>query len=108
MTATPTATGTRTVFCFELLGAYPNPFTTGTRIIYRICKDSVVDAVIYTVSGEVVRRINRQEAAGSNMIYWDGKNNAGNNTASGVFIYSVEAVSGNDRRKLWGKVAELK
>jgi hypothetical protein len=107
-TGTPTNTATKTIFCFELKGAFPNPFHADTNIAYLVCKDSEVEAVIYTVSGEIVRRLYQHAVSGWNALYWDGKNNAGRNAASGVFIYSIEAVSGSDRKKLWGKVAELK
>jgi len=91
-----------------LLGIFPDPFNTDTTIVYKVCKDADVDAVIYTVSGEVVRRLHQQAVKGWNNLYWDGKNNAGRDTASGVFIYSIEATSGDDRQKLWGKVAAVK
>jgi hypothetical protein len=67
-----------------------------------------VEAVIYTVSGEVVRRLHQHAASGWNALYWDGKNNSFWDSASGVFVYSIEAVSGDNRRKVWGKVAEIK
>ncbi len=108
MPPTPTATCTRTDFCFEMLGIFPNPFSTDTTIVYKVCLASDVVAVIYTVSGEVVRRLNQQAVPGWNRLRWDGKNNSGRATASGVFIYSVEAVSGDERNKFWGKVAAVK
>jgi hypothetical protein len=100
MPPTPTVTCTRTDFCFEILGIFPNPFSTDTTIVYKVCLAAEVNAVIYTVSGEAV--------PGWNSLRWDGKNDSGRTTASGVFIYSVEAVSGDDRNKFWGKVAAVK
>jgi len=91
-----------------MLGIFPNPFSTDTTIVYKVCLASDVVAVIYTVSGEVVRRLNQQAVPGWNRLRWDGKNNSGRATASGVFIYSVEAVSGDERNKFWGKVAAVK
>jgi len=108
MPPTPTVTCTRTDFCFEILGIFPNPFSTDTTIVYKVCLAAEVNAVIYTVSGEVVRRLQQQAVPGWNSLRWDGKNDSGRTTASGVFIYSVEAVSGDDRNKFWGKVAAVK
>ena len=108
MPPTPTVTCTRTDFCFEILGIFPNPFSTDTTIVYKVCLAAEVNAVIYTVSGEVVRRLHQQAVPGWNSLRWDGKNDSGRTTASGVFIYSVEAVSGDDRNKFWGKVAAVK
>jgi hypothetical protein len=109
-TITPTATATpgKTPFCFEVLGAFPNPFNTYTKIFYKTCVDADVDAVIYTASGEIARRMHQRTTRGWNSIDWDGKNDAGKNAASGVFVYSIEAVSGAERQKLWGKVAQVK
>lgn len=108
VTVTLTATPVIASYCFELLGAFPNPFDSWTKIFYKVCKAAEVDAVIYTASGEVVRRIHQQAQPGWNRVYWDGTNNAGRNTASGVFIYSIEADCGDEKQKLWGKVAEVK
>jgi hypothetical protein len=108
MPPTPTATCTRIDFCFEMLGIFPNPFSTETTIVYKVCLAANVDAIIYTVSGEIVRRLHQQAVPGWNSLHWDGKNNSGRSTASGVFIYSIEAVSGDERNKFWGKVAAVK
>jgi hypothetical protein len=105
-TSTPTATAVP--FCFEFKGAFPNPAATYTYFIYNVCRDSGVDAVIYTVSGEVVRNLHQNAAAGWNHLYWDTKNNSGKGSASGVFIYSIEVTSDDQKRKIWGKVAVIK
>ncbi|MGD0566689.1 MAG: FlgD immunoglobulin-like domain containing protein, partial [Candidatus Goldiibacteriota bacterium] len=108
MPPTPTATCTITDFCFSMLGIFPNPFSTDTTLVYKVCLAADVEAVIYTVSGEVVRRLHQQASPGWNSLRWDGKNDSGRTTASGVFIYSIEAVSGDERNKFWGKVAAVK
>ena len=106
-TITPTAAAPpwKTPPCFQVQGAFPNPFNTKTEIFYKVCVDAEVDAVIYTVSGELMRRMHGRAVPGWNSMDWDGKNDAGKNAASGVFIYSMEAVSGGERQKLWGKAA---
>ncbi len=95
-------------FCFELKGAFPSPSEYDTHIVYRVCRDSDVDAVIYTVSGEKVRKLHQQAIMGWNSLYWDTNNNNGKGSASGVFIYSIEIVSGSDKVKKWGKLAIVK
>jgi flagellar hook assembly protein FlgD len=105
MTATPTATPTHLPFCFELIGNYPNPFDYGTNIVFKICSQADVTLKIYTISGENVETMTESKSAGKNNFYWDCRNNHRINSASGVFIYSIEAVSGVDRKKQWGKMA---
>jgi parallel beta-helix repeat protein len=76
---------------------YPNPFNPDTWIPYRLKEDADVAISIYTSTGQLVRRlslghkpagfyIDRQKAA-----YWDGKNEAGEHIASGVYFYSIKA-----------------
>lgn len=107
ITATATDTATRTAFCFEVLGVFPNPFKDETGIVYKVCKDADIDAVIYTVSGEVVVKIHQKASQGWNKLYWDRKNNAGKTAANGIFIYSIEASSEGEKQKLWGKAAAI-
>jgi flagellar hook assembly protein FlgD len=108
MTGTPTATPTTPPFCFNLNGNFPNPIKTDTHIVYELCRDSDVSAMIYTVSGEKVRKISQHGSIGKNTIYWDCQNNHGKDVGSGVYLYSIEAISGNDKTKKWGKLVVLK
>jgi hypothetical protein len=112
-TFTPTITSTQTPtatppFCFDFKGVFPNPASTYTYFIFNLCRDSDVDVVIYTVSGEVVRNIHENAAAGWNHLYWDTNNNNGKGSASGVFIYGIEITSDDQKQKIWGKVAVVK
>ncbi len=63
---------------------------------------------IFTISGEVVTELSQQGLSGMNRLYWNAKNRSGKDVASGIFIYSLEAAGGNDRKKLWGKLAVMK
>ncbi len=82
---------------FYLLQNYPNPFNPDTWLPYQLASDATVTIRIYNVKGQVVRELNlgRQEA-GSYMTkdraaYWDGRNGAGDQVASGAYFYSLEA-----------------
>jgi flagellar hook assembly protein FlgD len=46
---------------------------------------------IYNVAGELVYSSEKKKAADGTFV-WKRKNNAGNKVASGVYIYSIEAV----------------
>ncbi len=105
LTITPTITPTTPPFCLSLLGSFPNPATQELNIVYDLCRDSDITVKIYTVSGEMVRKLTQQGRRGKNAIYWDCRNGRNKNAASGVFIYSLEAVSENDKGKKWGKLA---
>ena len=84
----------------NLLGQnFPNPFNPETWIPYQLKDESEVTIQIYDVSGRLVRTINlghkssgiyvtREEAA-----YWDGRNNAGERMASGLYFYTLKTKS---------------
>ena len=79
----------------ELLSNYPNPFNPETWIPYRLAKDANVTLTIYDGSGQVVRTLDvghRIAAAYENRskaIYWDGRNDVGEQVASGIYFYTL-------------------
>jgi len=83
----------------------PNPFipskNSKTIINYDIITNEHVTLNIYTVSGELVRRlIDEPKSAGLWSVEWDGNNDAGENVASGIYIYHIKAGSFNDTKKM--------
>ena len=89
-----------------LLPNYPNPFNPETWIPYHIAKDADVTLTIYDMSGQVVRHFGLgYQAAGryqsrSRAIYWDGKNEFGEQVASGVYFYHLSAGDFSATRKM--------
>ena len=81
----------------QLLANYPNPFNPETWIPYRLAKDAFVTLTIYDQTGQVVRTIDvgHQPAAvyerRSKAIYWDRRNEFGEQVASGVYFYHLQA-----------------
>ena len=93
-----------------LLANYPNPFNPETWIPYRLANPSEVTITIYDASGAVVRQLdlghqyegyytNQSRAA-----YWDGRNDAGERVASGLYFYQLQA----DNLSLLRKMVILK
>ena len=111
VTATGTATATVTPtpgFCLELKGVFPHPAVYDANIVFRLCRDSKVSLRIYTVSGELFYEAQANGVQGVNTMHWDIKNNRSKPVATGVFIYSLEAVSGTEKGMVWDKVAVVK
>ena len=81
----------------ELLANYPNPFNPETWIPYRLAEDAFVTLTIYDLNGRVVRtlevghRIASAYENRSKAIYWDGRNEGGEQVASGVYFYTLSA-----------------
>ena len=89
-----------------LLPNYPNPFNPETWIPYRLAEDAFVTLTIYDGAGQVVRTIDigHQAAAfyesRSKAIYWDGRNELGEQVASGVYFYHLSAEDYSTTRKM--------
>ena len=77
---------------FSLSQNYPNPFNPETTIEYQLPHASHVKVVIYNLAGQLVRTlIDAQHAAGKFQTHWDGKDELGNQVASGVYLYELQA-----------------
>ena len=81
----------------KLLQNYPNPFNPETWIPYQLATDETVAIRIYNINGQLVRQLDlgNQEAGSyigrDRAAYWDGKNQAGEQVASGVYFYHIQA-----------------
>ena len=89
-----------------LLPNYPNPFNPETWIPYRLAEDAHVILTIYDARGQVVHalEIGHQLAAyydtRSKSFYWDGRNESGEQVASGVYFYHLSAGDYSATRKM--------
>ena len=78
---------------FSLSQNYPNPFNPNTVIKYSVPFESNVKIVIYNLTGEVVKTlVNATEAAGTHEANFN-TNASGLHLSSGIYFYSMEAVS---------------
>ena len=90
----------------KLLANYPNPFNPETWIPYRLAEDAFVTLAIYDLSGQPVRtldvghRIASAYENRSKAIYWDGRNEVGEQVASGVYFYNLSTGNYSATRKM--------
>ena len=89
-----------------LLPNYPNPFNPETWIPYQLAEPADVKISIYAVDGKLVRTLSLGHQPvgiyqGKNRAaYWDGKNEIGENVASGVYFYTLTAGEFTATRKM--------
>ncbi len=84
---------------FLLEQNFPNPFNPRTRIRYRVPEQSYVSLNVYNVLGQLVRTlVNEVEPPSSHEVEWNGKNDAGEIVATGVYYYRLSARSVNGDR----------
>ena len=90
----------------QLLQNFPNPFNPETWIPYQLETSTDVTLQIYDTAGDIVRTLDlgfkgqgfymtRSRAA-----YWDGRNNLGEQVASGVYFYSLHTPEFSATRKM--------
>ncbi len=81
---------------FSLGQNYPNPFNSTTVIRYSLPVDRqkrwAVSLRIYNILGQVVRTlVDEPQTPGYYSVRWDGRDNAGRELASGIYIYRIRA-----------------
>ena len=86
---------------YALQQNYPNPFNPETEIRFQLPEAGHVMVKIFDVLGSEVRTlVNEKRAAGYHLVRWDGKDEAGNFVASGVYLYQFRAGSFSQVRKM--------
>ena len=81
----------------RLLLNYPNPFNPETWIPYQLAEATKVSVMIHAMNGSLIRTLDLgHQAAGtykskSQAAYWDGRNEFGEQVASGLYFYTLTA-----------------
>jgi len=98
--AAPTAAPDSPAARLVLHPCRPNPFNPATTIRYELREPATVDLVVYDVTGKVVRRLLAVDAvaAGRHEIAWDGRDEAGQSAAAGIYLCRLGA--GGDSRTI--------
>jgi hypothetical protein len=90
----------------QLLQNYPNPFNPETWIPFDLSEEAKVTIDIYDGVGDLVRRLSiGQISAGAyrdreRAAYWDGKNESGEQIASGVYFYQIRTGNYREMRQM--------
>lgn len=85
----------------ELQGNYPNPFNPDTNISFSVANDSHVKIEIFNLKGQKVRTlVDDKVEKGRHTVVWNGKNDLGNEVASGIFFYRMESDDYTTTRKM--------
>jgi len=99
---------------FALLQNFPNPFNPETWIPYQLERAADVTIRIYNQHGQLMRILNPGvQQAGSYLTkgraaYWDGRNDAEESVASGVYFYTLDLRSGNKNFRATKKMVIMK
>ncbi len=86
---------------FGLEQNFPNPFNPTTTIKYALKSTENVTLTIYNALGEEVRTlVNERQGASTYHVVWNGKDLAGKQVSSGVYIYRLKAGDFIQSRKM--------
>lgn len=77
---------------FALGQNYPNPFNPSTHIQVSLPRHSTVSLRVYDTVGQLLRTLMEgEQEAGFYLLSWDGDNEAGDQVASGTYLYRLQA-----------------
>jgi YVTN family beta-propeller protein len=86
---------------FTLSQNYPNPFNQATKIEFTLAKSGFVNLNIYDILGRKVRTlVSERLSSGCKSVLWDGKDNSGNDVASGIYFYQLRTEDFSETKKL--------
>jgi hypothetical protein len=86
---------------FSFSQNYPNPFNQETVIRYSLPRDGAVKLSVYNLLGQQVRTlVDEPQSADDYEVTWDGKNEQGQEVASGVYFFRIDIGELIDRRKM--------
>jgi len=86
---------------FALEQNYPNPFNPSTTIKYELARTADVNITIYNIQGQKIKTIvDAKQNVGKHDVVWDGRNEAYNRVASGVYFVKMKAGDFNKTQKM--------
>ncbi|MCE5272952.1 T9SS type A sorting domain-containing protein [bacterium] len=89
---------------FSLSQNQPNPFNPSTTISYTIPEGAEplkVNLSVFNMRGQLVNcLVDRDQAAGTYSVNWDGRGSDGRSVASGVYFYRIQAGKYSQVRKM--------
>ena len=96
-----TTSGTLTPRVFGLNANYPNPFNPMTKISFSLPEAQNVRLNVYGLDGRrVATLLNETRGPGLHEVVWNGRNDAGQSVASGMYLYRIEAGPYSQVRKM--------
>jgi len=93
---------------------YPNPFKDDTYFTFELRGVNPPEEFrikVYTIAGRLIREINIPPSSlqiGFNKIYWDGKDQDGDEIANGLYFYKIISKQGDEIKTVTQKLAKVK
>lgn len=94
--------------------SYPNPFSQETYFTFNLTGSAPPDELkirIYTVAGRLIHTLLVPVGSlrfGFNRVYWDGRDNEGNEIANGVYFYTMVLKNGDKTDNVTQRLAKVR
>jgi hypothetical protein len=86
---------------FSLSQNLPNPFNPQTEISYDLPNACHVKLSIYNLLGQKIKTVvDEYQTTGQKTVHWDGRDDRGNEVASGIYFYRIQAGDFTDAKKM--------
>ena len=86
---------------YSLGEAFPNPFNPATNISYELPKNEFVSINIYNLMGRHIKSlINMNQNPGYKTVEWNATNDSNQPVSAGMYIYTIQAGSFMDTKKM--------
>ena len=86
---------------FDLLQNYPNPFNAQTKISFVLERDSYTELTIFDLLGRHVKTLVAGDLqTGKHELIWDGTDESGKVTASGIYLYRLQSGADTQVRRM--------
>lgn len=86
---------------FEIIGNFPNPFNSETKIIYNLFNDTYVKLTVYDIVGrEIAILVDGFQNAGRHEVTFDLNNVKVNEITSGIYFYKLQTQRSYEVRKM--------
>lgn len=93
---------------------YPNPFTDNTFFTFELRGTAPPEEFkikIFTIAGRMIKEFDISQSElkiGFNKIFWDGKDQDGDEIANGLYFYKIISKQNNEVRTITQKLAKVK
>ncbi len=85
------------------ISVYPNPFNPSTNIALSINENDIqqpVSVEIFNIKGQLVKTIVNNEIVQITNFVWNGKDNNGNSTSSGMYFVKLQTITSEVSKKM--------
>jgi hypothetical protein len=86
---------------FALFQNHPNPFNPETNISFALPVRTYASLIVYNIEGKKVRTlVSREMDVGTHTVHWNGRDEAGNPVASGIYFYRLKTRDFDQTQKM--------